>query len=402
MRLADRISQLESVVAKIERRLGLLEKRLIEPAVQIGQTPEEAEIPPFDTPLARPEIASFPAGVPVEAAPAAEEPSQPATALFPSPFTAELELLIGGSWLNRVGVLAIIVAVAYFLKFSFDNNWIGPGGRVGLTLLGGALLLAAGEYYQRRRLSIFAQGLSGGGAAVLYLAIFSAFAIYRLVGFVPAFITMVLITIATMTLSLRYDSLAIATLGLLGGFATPFLLGGPTETGGVARSVNIGVYLYFLLLNAGVYALAQRRMWWRFGAVGLVCGFVAPVILAQAGTPQPSTAAVYFLLLTIATLLLSMSFAIRGLAWTALVGGFFLGPAGVAYLVWDRLQLPVGSIINPENLGAIKGVGFKGPAMISRTTNGGASWDGSSMIRGLTTRPSPIRSSSFPRTKAVP
>jgi hypothetical protein len=44
----------------------------------------------------------------------------------------------------------------------------------------------------------------------------------------------------------------------------------------------------------------------------------------------------------------------------------------LVYAVWDRLKLPVGSIINPEN---VIGFGFQGPVMLSRTTNGGGSWE---------------------------
>lgn len=47
------------------------------------------------------------------------------------------------------------------------------------------------------------------------------------------------------------------------------------------------------------------------------------------------------------------------------------------YAVWDRLQLPVGTVINPEN---VIGLGFKGPAMFSRTTNGGQTWEPARII----------------------
>jgi hypothetical protein len=40
------------------------------------------------------------------------------------------------------------------------------------------------------------------------------------------------------------------------------------------------------------------------------------------------------------------------------------------YAVWDRLHLPVGQLIHPEHV-----LGFKGPAMFSRTTDGGRSWE---------------------------
>ncbi len=45
------------------------------------------------------------------------------------------------------------------------------------------------------------------------------------------------------------------------------------------------------------------------------------------------------------------------------------------YAVWDRLHLPVGILIHPEHV-----LGFKGPAMFSRTTNGGQSWEPARII----------------------
>ena len=42
------------------------------------------------------------------------------------------------------------------------------------------------------------------------------------------------------------------------------------------------------------------------------------------------------------------------------------------YAVWDRLDIPPGEVINPENAVAI---GSKGPVRFSRSTDGGASWE---------------------------
>ncbi|HEV8661752.1 MAG TPA: sialidase family protein [Candidatus Methylomirabilis sp.] len=49
--------------------------------------------------------------------------------------------------------------------------------------------------------------------------------------------------------------------------------------------------------------------------------------------------------------------------------------ADFVYAVWDRLDVPVGTIIHPELV-----LGFKGPAMFSRTTNGGQSWEPARII----------------------
>jgi hypothetical protein len=48
------------------------------------------------------------------------------------------------------------------------------------------------------------------------------------------------------------------------------------------------------------------------------------------------------------------------------------GDANYVYAVWDRLQSPNGVVINPEN---VIGLGFKGPAMLARTTDGGLTWE---------------------------
>src|SRR5216117_926064 len=55
-----------------------------------------------------------------------------------------LETLIGAHWLNRIGIAAVLVGAAYFLKYAFENNWIGPTARVLIgTGCGVALLLWA-------------------------------------------------------------------------------------------------------------------------------------------------------------------------------------------------------------------------------------------------------------------
>src|SRR5437867_11386458 len=42
---------------------------------------------------------------------------------------AELESKIGAHWLNRIGIIAMLIGVSYFLKYAFDDQWIGPAGR---------------------------------------------------------------------------------------------------------------------------------------------------------------------------------------------------------------------------------------------------------------------------------
>ena len=39
-----------------------------------------------------------------------------------------LESRIGSQWFNRVGILAVLIGMAWFLKLAIDNHWIGPLG----------------------------------------------------------------------------------------------------------------------------------------------------------------------------------------------------------------------------------------------------------------------------------
>ncbi len=330
--LTDRVSRLEEGLTSVNERLRRLEALVgaeTRPAAEVG-APAKAVPPlqPAAPPAAPPSALAAPVPV-VESTQTAPPP------LFRFPqLSGELELLIGTSWLNRIGVIAIIAAAAFFLKYAFDNNWIGPGGRVGLTLLAGVVLVFGGERYQRRGLPTFGQGLTGGGIAILYLGVFAAFEIYRLIGFAPAFALMVLITASATLLALRYDSKVIALLSLVGGFATPLILGdGGDGAGGPAKPVTAALYAYFLALDAGGYALVRYKRWAWLGGVVLAGALLTPVIVTFGARPNPSAALVYFLVVTAAALALSATTALVSLAWVALAGGFILGPLAGAWEV---------------------------------------------------------------------
>jgi uncharacterized membrane protein len=161
----------------------------------------------------------------------------------------DLETLIGGTWFNRIGIVALIFGVGYFLR-----GWVGPRGQVLIGVAIGIGLLIAGERIRTRGYRSYAQGLSGGGIAVLYLTFYAAFARYGLIGQAPALLLMSIVTATAVLLAARYDALAIAILGLIGGFLTPLLL----STG---HNNEAGLFTYIALLDAGVLALAYFRQW---------------------------------------------------------------------------------------------------------------------------------------------
>ena len=163
------------------------------------------------------------------------------------------EWLVGGNWLARIGVVALIFGVAFFISLAIDRGWLGEVERVVLGLAGGFALLAAGEYW-RRRYAVWAQTVTGGGLAILYLSVYGAFALYDLISPLTAFAGFSLITLAGALLSLRHEAMAVAVFSIFGGFATPLLL--------QERLPDQRLLLaYVLVLDVGVLALAGFRNW---------------------------------------------------------------------------------------------------------------------------------------------
>ena len=178
------------------------------------------------------------------------------------PVSRDWEWVLGGNWLARIGILALIFGVGFFLKLAFDNDWIDETGRVVLGLVAGLALLGGGEYWSRRY-AAWARAVTGGGIAVLYLSVFAAFSLYYLL---PALATLgasLLVTTTAAGLALRYESRAVAVLGMVGGFVAPLLLAESLAEQWVLLT-------YVLVLDLGVLALAAFRNWRWFTLLGLV------------------------------------------------------------------------------------------------------------------------------------
>ncbi|MCP5007059.1 MAG: DUF2339 domain-containing protein, partial [Planctomycetes bacterium] len=105
------------------------------------------------------------------------------------------EVRFGQKWLLIIGIIIMVIGIGLFLKYAFDNNWIGPAGRTAMAFLTGIIFLVLGEFFRQRGLGAFGLYLIGGGIATLYFSTFAAFQIYNLIGQVTAFGIMVLITV---------------------------------------------------------------------------------------------------------------------------------------------------------------------------------------------------------------
>jgi uncharacterized membrane protein len=207
-----------------------------------------------------------------------------------APDTREQWDRFGEQWLGRVGVGFVILALSFLFKLAFDRGWVTPPLRLAFGLLVGAGLLGAGLGLQdsRRR---YSQVLMGGAIGVFYLVGFAGYQWYGLLSHTVAFSYMVAVTVLAVVLGVRQDEETLASIGAVGGLATPFLL--YTEQGSVA-----GLMVYTSILVAGAGAVQVWRGW-RILQVVLVFGGVAILMIAssqpfEAWWPVPLGAAVWW------------------------------------------------------------------------------------------------------------
>ena len=131
---------------------------------------------------------------PIEINAAEEEKSIPLESVTQSVYADKiakpemlLEQRIGTQWVLVAGVITVIVGVGFFLKYAYDNNLIGPLGRVVIAAISGLIALAIGETTRKRGYEIVAKAVTALGFAILYAAVFSAYRFYELINPPPTF-----------------------------------------------------------------------------------------------------------------------------------------------------------------------------------------------------------------------
>ena len=254
-----RQDELEARFRRLEASLGL------EAAQQLAPPPDTLAPPPVTSPFTPAQQAPL-AATRATAAPA-DKPTFESQVELPwqAPLAATrataaptdkptFESQVGLQWLNRIGVITLMLGVAFAFKTAVDNNWIGPGARVGLGVAAALATLAIGDLQWRRHHVVFAQGLTGLGMALLYLSFWASFALYDLVPQPIAFGLMIATTIVSGLLALCYASQAIAVLALVGGYVTPIAM----ATGAPHAIIFLS---YVTLLNLTTIVLARRRVW---------------------------------------------------------------------------------------------------------------------------------------------
>ena len=83
----------------------------------------------------------------------------------------DIEEDIGRKWLGYIGVISLFLGVAFFVKYSLDQGYFGPMGKITMGILIGLILLVIGEITDKRKYLYFARSVTGLGFAILYITL---------------------------------------------------------------------------------------------------------------------------------------------------------------------------------------------------------------------------------------
>src|SRR5215212_2027841 len=157
-------------------------------------------------------------------------------------------------WVARAGVVLLLVGVSFLLRMGVEQGWLTPAVRVaGGVGIGGAL--SAFGLLARTSRPAYSQLLVVGGVVAFYLSAFGAWSVWQLVPYEAAFVFCVLTTAFAFAAAVRLNAQWLALLGVLGGYATPFMLLSPDS--------NVPALVAYSLLLLGGYLMVYVLRGWR-------------------------------------------------------------------------------------------------------------------------------------------
>ncbi|KAB8059523.1 DUF2339 domain-containing protein [Janthinobacterium sp. FT14W] len=226
------------------------------PPPPAAPAPQAAASEPVALAKAAPAATSAPApsAPPPPARPAPAAPNTPSWIARPDGLVAKAKnWLFTGNLVAKLGLLILFLGVSFLLKYVSAQVTVPIELRLAGIALADIALLAWAWRIRLKRPGI-SLPLQGTALAILMLVTFGAFRLYELIPAGLAFAVLFVLTAFTCLLAVLQNAVWLAVFGIVGGFAVPLLVS--TGSGN-----HIGLFSYYALLNAGVFAIALRRAW---------------------------------------------------------------------------------------------------------------------------------------------
>jgi uncharacterized membrane protein len=211
---------------------------------------------------------------------------EPARYSPPAAAAPDLEQWFGQRGLLIVGVLALLMAAGFFLKYAIDRGWIAPTVRSLLAIVAGIGLGAWGEARIRGGLRRYGAAMVGAGGGLAYLGLWAAAGPYGLIERRIGVLLLAACTIVVILLALRHEIEGLAIWALAGAYLAPILLPPPTPN----PEALLG---YLEVIGLGTGLLAYTMTWRRAYDLALAGYFL--LAAGAAGAALTSALGCWFL-----------------------------------------------------------------------------------------------------------
>ncbi len=170
-------------------------------------------------------------------------------------------------WMIWVGGASIGFAGIFLVKYSVDNNLLGPQARILLALLVGVLFhIGAYKLHRLKGPQDAFSGLAGGASLILYSALLAALHLYQLLSPGWVFALLLAVSMVTMLLALMYGPV-LAAIGILGAYLVPIFVS--TGSNNVVAAL---MYSFIVTISALLLIRYVSRQWLWIGTL-LGAGF---------------------------------------------------------------------------------------------------------------------------------
>ncbi|PJZ68826.1 hypothetical protein CH373_15535 [Leptospira perolatii] len=166
----------------------------------------------------------------------------------------EWEFFLGGNVLGKAGLVAILLASIWFIKYAFDNRWVNESGRILIGIAIGSLISFFGLQLFKKRYRVLPESVTGTGFSVLYLSIFAAYYYYDLFSLSETFLYLIVLSLFSSGLAYWIRKEILYVFGLLGSLFSPVLIS-------QGENSYKFLFLYLLFINVVFFAIGRKLPW---------------------------------------------------------------------------------------------------------------------------------------------
>ncbi|WP_016756988.1 DUF2339 domain-containing protein [Leptospira santarosai] len=227
-----------------------------------------------------------------------KEPSQTYSAVSETILkkrSPEWELFLGGNLLGKLGLLSILLACSWFVKYAFDNRWVNESGRVLIGLSIGFGFCLTGLQLTRRKFRMLPESVFGTGFSIVYLSLFGGYYYYDLFSLSEIFLYLALLSVFSSGLAYWIRKEILYVFALIGSILSPVLI----STGENSYRFLFG-YLVFLNI---LFFLISRKIPWIVSSFFLLAANSVLYYFWATKNAQQSGFLVPFLFITVTYLL---------------------------------------------------------------------------------------------------